>query len=353
MLKKLTFIDFCSGIGAGRIGLENNGLECLGFSEIDKVAEKTYKLFYGNDEENFGDLTKIIPTDLPDFDFLIAGFPCQTFSVIGQRNGLKDKRGQIIFHLIDILKQKNIKYFLLENVKGLVNHDNGNSFKVILKSLDDAGYYVTYKVLNSLNYGVPQMRERIYFVGFRKDILPANFIFSFPEPVVEVPDLSKYLIDDIELSVSDKIQTYKTFLRYLSNKYNFNRHNINDLLSQEYLVIDTRQSDLRLYKNRVPTLRVGRHGIIYVKNNKFRKLSGFEALLLQGFPEKLALKAKHVESDINLLKLAGNAMTVSTIEAIVREMTQTIKYLQNQNLWQIYNQEALQQQKMDLKTKIL
>lgn len=352
MLKKLTFIDFCAGIGAGRLGLENNGLECLGFSEINKTAEKTYRLFFGNEEQNFGDLTKITPEKLPDFDFLIAGFPCQTFSVIGQRKGMEDERGQIIFHLIDILKKKDIKYFLLENVKGLVNHDNGNSFKVILKALDEAGYYVSFKVLNSLDYGVPQMRERIYFVGFRKDLLPQNFVFNFPQPLSKVPELNSYLIDEEELTTIEKVQSYKTFLRYLGNSYNLNKHTINDLLSQEYLVLDTRQSDLRLYKNRVPTLRLGRHGILYVKNKKFRKLSGYEALLLQGFPKKLALKAKISESDINLLKLAGNAMTVSTIDNIAKQILASIKTLTNQNVW-TYNHEDQLQQKMGLEMKIL
>lgn len=180
MLNNLTFIDFYAGIGAGRIGLENNNLECLGFSEISKDAEKTYRLFFGEDEKNFGDLTKLDPSKLPDFDFMIAGFPCQTFSVIGQRKGMVDERGQIIFHLIDILKQKKVKYFLLENVKGLINHDNGRSLEIILKSLTQAGYHVSFKVLNSLDFGVPQMRERIYFVGFRNDLVPENFEFTFP-----------------------------------------------------------------------------------------------------------------------------------------------------------------------------
>ena len=98
--KNLKFIDFCAGIGGGRIGLENLGMRCVGFSEIDKNAEKTYRLFFGDEEKNYGDLMKINPNDLPDFDLMIAGFPCQTFSVMGQRKGMCDKRGQIIFDLI-------------------------------------------------------------------------------------------------------------------------------------------------------------------------------------------------------------------------------------------------------------
>ena len=178
-VKNLKFIDFCSGIGAGRLGLENNGLACIGFSEIDRQAEITYRKFFGEEETNYGDLMNIDTSKLPDFDMMIAGFPCQSFSVIGQRKGMQDKRGQIIYGLIKIMLDKNLKYFILENVKGLTNHDNGNSLKVILKELDKAGYKVFHQVLNSIDYGVPQMRERVYFIGIRKDLISNNFEFKF------------------------------------------------------------------------------------------------------------------------------------------------------------------------------
>ena len=183
MPNNLTFIDFCSGIGAGRLGLQNLGLNCLAFSEIDKNAEETYRKFFGAEEQNFGDLMKINTKELPNFDMMIAGFPCQSFSINGQRKGMKDERGQIIYGLIKIMKDKNLKYFILENVKGLVNHEGGESLRIILDELDKAGYKVFYKVLNSLNYGVPQMRERIYFVGVRKNLVKKNKEFFWPEPI--------------------------------------------------------------------------------------------------------------------------------------------------------------------------
>lgn len=319
-MKKLTFIDFCAGIGAGRLAFENLELECLGFSEIDKNVEKTYRLFHGETEKNYGDLTKINTDELPDFDVMVGGFPCQTFSVIGQRKGMKDERGEIIFHLINIMKEKNVKFFLLENVKGLVNHDGGRSLKIILEALDEAGYYVEWKVLNSINYGVPQMRERIYFVGIRKDLLTDNTKFLFPNSTVQTANVEDFLIDNSELTFNEKQQAYKTFLKYLNNKYNQNKHSIEKLLASEYLVLDTRQSDLRLYYNRVPTLRLGRHGILYVRNGKFRKLSGYESLLLQGFPKKLAQKAKENIAEAHILRQSGNAMTVNTVQAIAEKM---------------------------------
>src|SRR3989338_9769103 len=322
--KNLKFMDFCAGIGAGRLGLEKSGLSCVGFSEIDKQAEITYRKFFGEEEINHGDLTKIDPKKLPDFEIMIAGFPCQTFSVIGQRKGMSDERGQIIFSLIQIMLAKNLKYFILENVKGLTNHNSGNSMKVIIEELDKAGYKVFYQVLNSVDYGVPQMRERIYFVGIRKDLIPEDFDFYFPDrqPRADVKD---YLIDSKELEFNDKKESYETFLRYLKNKYNHGRYDLDEFLTRDYLVIDTRQSDLRLYNNKVPTLRVGRHGILYIKNGKFRKLSGYESLLLQGFPKELAKKVDGVVEEINLLKQAGNAMTVNTIEAITKELFKTLE----------------------------
>jgi DNA (cytosine-5)-methyltransferase 1 len=314
----IRFMDFCAGIGAGRLGLENNGLSCVGFSEIDSFAEKTYRVFFGNDEINHGDLMKIDTGKLPDFEMMIAGFPCQTFSVIGQRKGMTDTRGQVIYGLIKIMKEKNLKYFLLENVKGLTNHDGGNSLKVILHELDKAGYKVFHKVLNSVNHGVPQMRERIYFVGIRKDLISEYFTFEFPELKPPV-DVKEYLIDTKELEFGEKKQSFVTFTKYLNNKYNKNKFELKDFLRKEFLVIDTRQSDLRLYENRVPTLRTGRHGILYVRNGKLRKLSGYESLLLQGFPERIAKKSQGIEES-HLLRQTGNAMTVNVIDAIVSKL---------------------------------
>lgn len=320
----LKFIDFCAGIGGGRLGLEKLGMECVGFSEIDKLSEKTYRQFFGEQEINYGDLMKIKPDVLPEFDLMIAGFPCQSFSVIGQRKGMNDNRGQIIFGLKKILKSRNIKYFILENVKGLTNHEGGKTLQIILEELDKTGYKVYHRVLNSLHYGVPQMRERIYFVGVRKDLVRNDRHFEWPDPI-EQPNLKEYLIDSNELDPSEKRSSYNTFIKYLNNKYNKNLFKIADLLKKDYLVLDTRQSDLRLYHNKVPTLRTGRHGVLYVRNGKFRKLSGFESLLLQGFPKKLAEKTKDKIVNVYLLSQAGNAMTVNTIEAVGRNLLNYIE----------------------------
>ena len=305
----LKFVDFCSGIGAGRMGLELAGFECVAHSEINANSDFTYQLFYG-DNRNLGDLTKLNASDIPECDVLIAGFPCQTFSIVGKRAGFEDERGQIIYHIRDILKNKNIPYFILENVKGLVNHNGGKTINSIVSLLTDAGYNVSYKVLNSVDFGVPQLRERVYFVGIRKDLY--NDPFEFPVGGIQ-SNIKQYLLPNSDNIIQDI--NHPIFQKYLNNKYNVGRVDINNILKQDYLIVDTRQSDLRVYVNKCPTLRTGRHGILYVFNQQLHKLSGQEALLLQGFPMEFLAKAKDIPNSL-LLSQAGNAMTVNVIQAI-------------------------------------
>lgn len=313
----LTFMDFCAGIGAGRLGLEQNGMKCLAYSEINKSAIRTYNLLHdAKNEINYGDLTLIDCKLLPDFDLMIAGFPCQSFSIMGQRKGFNDARGQIVYSLINILKEKKIKYFILENVKGLINHNQGNTIKVIQEEMINAGYYVDYKLLNSLEHGVPQMRERVYFIGIRKDLATKNRKFKWPNKITP-PPVNNYLIDTNNEITSIAL---KTFNKYLMNKYNANKFDYYNLLNGELSVLDTRQSDLRIYIDKIPTLRTGRQGILYVRNGKLHNLTGFEALLLQGFPLDYANKVKDLISNSYLLAQAGNAMTVSIISQLGKSL---------------------------------
>lgn len=311
-------MDFCSGIGAGRLGLENAGMKCVAHSEIDPNTDKTYQLFF-DDNSNLGDLTQLNPNDLPNFDVMLAGFPCQTFSIVGKRAGMNDDRGQIIYYLTDILKQKNTPYFILENVKGLINHHQGKTLQSILELLSDTGYHTYYQVLDSQYYGVAQMRERVYFVGIRKDI--NHKPFEFPEPKNPKP-IEYYLSDDRDY-VFDA--NNPTFQKYLYNKYNQGQYDIDEIIQNDYQVIDWRQSDFRLYDKKTPTLRTGRHGILYTKNGKLRKLSGYEALLLQGFPKDIAQKViDNKLPDSKILSQAGNAMTVTVIEKLGKQLLKSL-----------------------------
>ncbi len=314
-----TFVDLCSGIGGGRLGLELSGGRCLAFSEIDNKAVSTYKSFFGNDEKSLGDLTLLSPQQIPDTDLIIAGFPCQTFSINGKRKGFEDQRGQIIFYISEILKNKKTKYFILENVKGLVNHNQGKTFKEILQLLENSGYNVYYKVLNSYDYGLPQSRERVYFVGIRKDLEQKTY--CFPEKEQSLPALKNYLIDEREEFLFNK---YDTLHKYFHNKYNKGQTELKDLLKEDFLIIDTRQSDLRLYRGYIPTLRAGRSGLLYVRNGKLRCLSGGESLLLQGFSKKhFHITLQNPNS--RLLTQTGNAMSVNVISAIAKQLLPIMK----------------------------
>jgi DNA (cytosine-5)-methyltransferase 1 len=319
--KSYKFFDFCAGIGSAHLAFKNLGLDCVGYSEIDNKAEETYKLFHGNQYKNYGDLMKINPEHLEDFDILLAGFPCQAFSIVGKRKGFEDERGQVIYGLSEIIKVKKPKAFLLENVKGLVNINDGTTLKDILALLRACGYNVFYQVFESTEFGIPQARERVYFVGIRNDLY--KWEYFFPRSIKAELDLKLFLIDESEeFIVLDS--SYQTVLKYLENKYNKGKYNIEELLRQEYLVIDTRQSDLRLYYNKIPTLRTGRQGILYVKNGKIRKLSGMEALLLQGFDIERAKQAQDNFPQSSILAQAGNAMTVNVMQVIGKSILEYI-----------------------------
>ena len=344
----MKFIDFCAGIGGGRLGLEKLGMECVGFSEIDKNAENTYRHFFGDSEINYGDLMKINPLDLPDFDLMVAGFPCQSFSIVGQRRGLTDERGQVIFGLLKIMRAKKIKYFILENVKGLLNHERGQTFKIILDLLNSEGYMVVAKTMDSSHYGLPHKRERVYFIGIKKNLLKSlndfyNYFYQRPEKT-KINSIKGYLIDNDNLAFTeDQKKSYQTFLNYLKNKYNGGKISINDLLREEFLIIDTRQSDLRLYREKIPTLRTGRHGLLYVRENKFRRLSGYESLLLQGFPKRLALKVKNRIPESQILSQSGNAMTVNVVEACAKSLVDFIRKYIGRGVYSSQKQTQVEQ----------
>lgn len=315
-----TFFDFCSGIGGGRLGLELTGLTCVGHSDTSKLADKTYKLMHGTYDKNYGNLKYLTKDKLPEFDLLIAGFPCQSFSVIGRQDGFSDDRGQIIFHLSRIIRENKPKCFILENVKGLVTHDKGKTIKIILNELKSCGYIVSFRVLTSLNYGVPQMRQRVYFIGFRNDIKVDYSLFAWPI-ILPIPALSGYLIDNNAAS-EERLEILKY---YLNNPTNLGKYTISDIKKMEGKIIDTRMNDLRIYIGKCPTLRAHRDGILYVKNEVIYQLTGYEALLLQGFPKEYADRVKDEVSDRNLLMQAGNAMTVDVIKALGNSIIQFLK----------------------------
>lgn len=315
-----SFLDLCAGIGAGRIGLEHNGFKCVAHSEIDTDADMTYRAFFGNEECNIGDVMAANVSPFEDVDMLIGGFPCQPFSSLGNRAGFEDMRGQVVFGIIRILKEKCVPYFVLENVKGFLSCDGGQTMKTVLNELRDAGYSVYWKCLNSLDFGVPQSRERVYFVGIRNDIphLPIDWNFATHEKM----SLAQCL-DNLH---GNPVDIYgESWQRYLNSTYNKGKFEEETLLSEDYLILDRRNQDLRIYRERTPTLTRGNHGLFYVYKHNLYRINGYQALLLQGFPREFVQKAQ--KAGINprkLLMQAGNAMTVPVVEAVCASLIKSI-----------------------------
>ena len=316
-----SFLDICSGIGGGRLGLEQAGMHSVGYSDTSKLAVRTYSLMHDTtDEPYFYNLKRIKTEKLPQYDLLIAGFPCQTFSVIGRNDGFSDDRGQIIFHLARILEETQPPCFLFENVKGLVTHDKGKTIRIIIDELNRVGYDVTYKVLTSLDYGVPQMRQRVYFVGIRKDLGKNIEDFQWPD-TVEKPPLNDYLIDN-NIASEERLEILHY---YLNNPTNAGKYTVEDIKDMEGKIIDTRMNDLRIYDGKCPTLRAQRDGVLYVRDHIIYQLTGYEALLLQGFPKEYADRVKDEVSDRHLLMQAGNAMTVNVIKLLGQSIRKFIE----------------------------
>ncbi|MFC4220880.1 DNA cytosine methyltransferase [Flagellimonas marina] len=299
--EKLTFIDLFCGIGGFRVAFEEACYEndivpkCVFSSDIDKFAQDSYEENFG--ERPYGDITKINEEDIPDHDILFAGFPCQPFSIIGQMKGLSDTRGTLFFDIARILKAKQPKAFILENVKQLVGHDKGKTLKVILKSLKELGYHVNYSVLNALDYGLPQKRERVVIVGHREPIM-----FTFPNPEKPYKPLSEIL----EKNVNKK---------YFASDY-IQEKRKNSHKSSYYPSIwhENKSGNICSYPYSC-ALRAGA-SYNYLLVNGERRLTPREMFRLQGFPDTYRI----VVSDGQARKQAGNAVPVNMIKAVALKL---------------------------------
>ncbi len=312
----LRMIDLFCGLGGFRIAFEENGAKCVFSSDIDKAARETYKLNFN--ETPSGDITKIEAESIQDFDILCAGFPCQPFSLAGKRMGFEDTRGTLFFDVLRILNAKTPKAFLLENVAGLTNHDNGKTLKVILESLDSAGYFTSYRLLNAKDYGVPQNRNRWYCVGIRKnessELEFSNYNF-FPEPC----ELS-YSIDDIVTeSYSNDYKSSEIAIR------NINAHLSQiekDTIKQGHIVLanNIRPSHTSFASKGISpclTAKMGTGGNnVPIVVNQMRKLTEQECLRIMGFPTWYKIKKNCAQS----YKQIGNSVVVPILTEIARNM---------------------------------
>ena len=300
-----TFIDLFAGIGGIRLGFESVGGKCIFSSEFDKDACKTYEANFG--EYPAGDITKIKADDIPDFDILLGGFPCQAFSIIGKKEGFANETcGTLFFDIERILKAKKPKAFMLENVRNLTAHDNGNTFKVIITHLEALGYHVYSKVLNALDYGVPQKRERIIIVGFLE-----NVSFQFPDPVDS--SARKTLSDILETNVDPKYYVRDNIKQSRLERLK-DRNYPRPYISHENMAGSVTPHP---YSS---ALRAGASAN-YILINDERRPTERELLRLQGFPDDF----KIVVSYSSIKKQTGNSVAVPVIRAVAEKMINSLK----------------------------
>ncbi len=299
------FIDLFAGIGGIRLGFESVGGQCVFSSEFDEDACKTYETNFG--EHPSGDITKIEAKDIPDFDILLGGFPCQAFSIIGKKEGFENETcGTLFFDIERILKEKKPKAFMLENVRNLTAHDNGKTFKVIRTHLEALGYTVYAKVLNALDYGVPQKRERIIIVGFLERIL---FTFPEPVPVAQRKKLEDILEKDVDAKyyVKDTIRESR-LMRLKDPNY-----------PKPYISHENMAGTVTPHPYS-SCLRAGASAN-YILINDERRPTEREMLRLQGFPDDFKIVVPYSK----IKHQTGNSVAVPVIKAVAEQMLWALK----------------------------
>lgn len=314
---KFKFIDLFAGIGGIRLAFQKEGGKCVFSSEYDKFAKITYKANFG--EVPFGDITKIDESFIPDHDILLAGFPCQPFSIagvskknsLGKSHGFLDEtQGTLFFDIARIIKAKRPKAFLLENVKNLVSHDKGKTFKVISGTLEKLNYKIFYKVLDGKHF-VPQHRERIIIVGFNKDIYGDFSEFSFPElpdPIIKFKEVLETNVDD-KYTLTDKLwnylQKYAAAHKAKGNGFGYGLANLNGI---------SRTLSARYYKD-------GSEILIPQKDKNPRRLTPRECARLQGFPNDFIVNCV---SDNQAYRQFGNSVVIPLINHVAKEVVKRL-----------------------------
>lgn len=304
---RFTFIDLFAGIGGFRIAMQSLGGKCVYSSEFDPKAQETYLANFG--DMPFGDITKeAVKSYIPEkFDVLCGGFPCQAFSIMGKRKGFEDTRGTLFFEIADILKKHKPKAVFLENVKQLVTHDKGRTFEVILSTLAELGYHVKWKILNALDFGVPQKRERVIIVGFRDKEKTRKFNFDFPVRRVDIGQvLEPEERIDISLFASPRIVEKRTQRVAGSDVF------------YPSIWHENKSGHISVLKYAC-ALRTGASYNYLLINGK-RRPSSRELLRIQGFPDKFKIAVSYAD----IRRQTGNAVAVPMIEAVGRHIIEVL-----------------------------
>jgi DNA (cytosine-5)-methyltransferase 1 len=302
---KFTFIDLFAGIGGIRIPFDELGGDCVFTSEWDKFAQQTYNANFGEIPE--GDITKIPVEKIPQHDILLAGFPCQPFSMAGKKEGFSDTRGTLFFNIEKIVKHHQPSVLFLENVKNLKNHDKGRTFKIIKKHIEDMGYQVYEKVLNAKDFGVPQNRERIYMICFKDSSVKFKFRKP-PKTKVKVGDILEKEVDG-KYTISDKLwaghQRRKKMHRRKGNGFGYSLFNSDSPYTSTITA--------RYHKD-------GAEILIEQEGLNPRKVTPREAARLQGFPDTFQIPV----SDTQAYRQFGNSVAVPVIRAIAKEVIENL-----------------------------
>lgn len=315
------FIDLFAGIGGFRTGFEQNGFECVFSSEKNTYCQEVYKNNFG--ETPFGDITQIDPKDIPDFEVLLGGFPCQPFSISGKKQGFNDTRGTLFFDVCRIIQEKQPKVVVLENVKHLIHHDKKRTLKTILKSLEELGYNVTQKILNSKNFGLPQNRERIFIIGSKKGYFNFDALETKPTPILKdfLDEKGNFeYLKKSEYTLIEYPKTQPTGLRFVGYR-NKNMWKTGVRPNTEHLSRVHRQPN-RIYSVEgvhptIPSQETSGRFFIYLPDvDKVRKLTIDECYRIMGFPDNFKKHDRIGEQ----YKQIGNSVAISVIDAVSKQI---------------------------------
>lgn len=318
-----TFIDLFAGIGGFRMAFNNEDFKCVFSSEINKHCQEVY--FKNYNELPHGDITKINPKDIPDFDILTGGFPCQPFSICGKRKGFEDTRGTLFFNICNIIKEKQPKVIVLENVKHITHHDGGKTFKVIIESLEDLGYFVEYKILNAKDFGIPQNRERIIIVASKYRKFDFNKL-NYNQTYSKVKDILDKDIENVQYLSKDEYTLLDT-IRLQDSGLQFVGYRNKSIWKKgirpntEHLSRVHRQPN-RIYSSNgihptIPSQETSGRFFIYLPEiDKVRKLTINECYKLMGFPSDF--KKSNIAGEA--YKQIGNSVCVPLIQEIARQI---------------------------------
>lgn len=317
LLEGYTFIDLFAGLGGFRISLESLGAKCVYSNEWDIPAQEVYAANFGDTPE--GDITQVDEKTIPDHDILCAGFPCQAFSISGKQRGFEDSRGTLFFDVARIVKEKMPKVVFLENVKNFASHDDGRTLQVVKATMEELGYTFYQKVLNAVDYGVPQKRERIYMICFRNDLTVAPF--KYPKPFPLTKHVEDFLLDDeslVEKLYVDRPDTY----------YNGEADDQYSSSSIRLGIVNKGGQGERIYSTKgiAITLSAYGGGVFaktggYLVNGRPRRLHPRECARIMGYPDTYIM-AKNTNQ---AYKQFGNSVVIDVLQYIAIEIGKALK----------------------------